>query len=149
MNEKRRIGEYPYSDYYIYGPVYHKKEKQNYILLRHKYNNRKTSISYARYLMSIKLKRTLDKSEEVDHIDNNKQNDSLENLQILSPLENKKKNPVIKTLINCVCANCNINFFKEKRQMKKTKNTFCSRSCNGKFQRNLNFKPKCKGVKNQ
>lgn len=57
------------------------------------FNSKKerTTISYARYLMSVKLNRFLDRNEEVDHIDNDKTNDSIENLQILSSKENKEK----------------------------------------------------------
>jgi len=54
-------------------------------------NNSKTSISYARYLMSIKEKRYLNKQEHVDHINGDKMDDRIENLQILSQYENNIK----------------------------------------------------------
>lgn len=50
-----------------------------------------TSTAYARYLMSVKLKRYLHDDEEVDHIYNDFTNDSIDNLQILSGSENTKK----------------------------------------------------------
>lgn len=46
---------------------------------------------YSRYLMSVKLGRRLLPSETVDHIDDDKANDSIDNLQILSLGENQKK----------------------------------------------------------
>ena len=46
---------------------------------------------YARYLMAVKLKRFLNKNEQVDHIDNDKTNDTIENLQILTQKENINK----------------------------------------------------------
>lgn len=51
----------------------------------------RTTISYARYLMSVKLGRLLTDHEHVDHIDNDKTNDLIDNLQILTPEENRDK----------------------------------------------------------
>lgn len=85
--------EYPYDKYNLY-IVHHKKENRNYAVLTPIYKNselKRTTISYARYLMSVKLKRFLTVEETVDHIDNDRTNDSIENLQILSDKEDKKK----------------------------------------------------------
>lgn len=46
---------------------------------------------YARYLMAVKLGRFLRDDEQVDHIDNDKTNDAIENLQILTQTENIRK----------------------------------------------------------
>lgn len=46
---------------------------------------------YSRYLMETYLKRFLTKNEEVDHINSNPNDNSISNLQILSPIENKLK----------------------------------------------------------
>lgn len=51
----------------------------------------RTTIAYARYLMSVKLGRILNDDETVDHIDNNKLNDDINNLQILSREDNIAK----------------------------------------------------------
>ena len=70
----------------------HKKEGRKYaVLISIDDRNKRTTVSYARYLMSVKLGRFLSKDEEVDHIDNNKTNDVIDNLQILSSKENKLK----------------------------------------------------------
>ena len=47
--------------------------------------------SYARYLMTVNRGSYLKDNETVDHIDENKSNDCIENLQILSLEENIKK----------------------------------------------------------
>lgn len=56
-----------------------------------KKNKRNKLMSYARYLMSVKLDRRLTRDEEVDHIDGDCTNDVYSNLQILSPTENRRK----------------------------------------------------------
>ena len=48
-------------------------------------------MAYARYLLSVKLGRFLTDDEQVDHIDNDKTNDSIDNLQILTPKANTDK----------------------------------------------------------
>jgi NAD-dependent SIR2 family protein deacetylase len=51
----------------------------------------RTTISYARYLMSINLGYIVPPEYEVDHIDNDKTNDDISNLQLLSKVDNLKK----------------------------------------------------------
>jgi hypothetical protein len=80
--------EYPFEEYKLY-VVFHKKMKRRMACLVSKEN--RTTISYARYLMSVHLGRKLTKIETVDHIDGDTLNDSLENLQILSNEDNIKK----------------------------------------------------------
>lgn len=54
-------------------------------------DGRKHCTSFARYLMSTKLGRYLEKDEEVDHINNNKIDDRISNLQVLTKSENIQK----------------------------------------------------------
>lgn len=51
----------------------------------------RTTISYARYLMCVKLGYILSSEYEVDHIDDDKTNDSIGNLQVLTKKENLQK----------------------------------------------------------
>lgn len=70
----------------------------------------RTTVSYARYLMSVKLGRFLKDDEHVDHIDEDGTNDDIENLQILTPQENNKKNKdtlVAKERVVYKCPACN------------------------------------------
>lgn len=55
-------------------------------------NGERRRTNYARYLMQKHLGRRLKLSECVDHIDENKLNDKLSNLQVLSVAENNLKN---------------------------------------------------------
>lgn len=99
----------------------------------------RTTISYARYLMSVKEGRFLTEDEEVDHINKDKTDDSISNLQILNIHEHKLKSiSEIKPRkkIKLTCANCGIEFDRWHNQglvYKKYVKSFCSRSCNGKF----------------
>lgn len=82
--------EKPFSDDWKHGYLQKNREGRNIVCL---VNTRKerTTIAYARYLMSVKLGRYLAKEETVDHIDNDKTNDSTDNLQLLSSLQNIQK----------------------------------------------------------
>lgn len=83
--------EQPYAQMYKAGYIYPDKTGRKMILLVGDSNRLTTA--YARYLMSVKLGRFLEKDETVDHIDDDHTNDSIENLQILSRLDNIKKTP--------------------------------------------------------
>src|SRR5690606_11700315 len=51
----------------------------------------RTTMLYSRWLMQEHLGRELGPDEHVDHIDEDKTNDDLSNLQILTPSENTRK----------------------------------------------------------
>ncbi|WP_296683577.1 HNH endonuclease [Flavobacterium sp.] len=129
--------EFPFLDFKA-GYLNINKEPRRLVLLVRK-DNTKTTVSYARYLMSVKLKRLLNKEEQVDHIDNNKLNDSIENLQILSGLENTRKYVVSsgkKTKdIEMECPVCNAKFSKKRKnvisKITSGKTPTCSRRCGG------------------
>lgn len=139
------LAEYPYDNYYIY-KVFHKKEKRNYAILVNKNNfKNRTTISYARYLMSIFQKRILDKKETVDHINEIKIDDRIENLQIL-PIEENKKKYILQAklttkMVKLLCPQCGKIFEKKKKNCYLTKTggvfTSCSRKCAGKLRQRL------------
>lgn len=82
--------ESPFDKDWKYAYIVSNRENRKMVCLFNAINKR-TTISYARYLMSVKLGRILDKNEQVDHIDNNKTNDSIDNLQLMKPEENRQK----------------------------------------------------------
>jgi len=67
----------------------------------------RTTITLAKYKLSVKLGRRLTSEEEVDHEDEDKTNDALGNLQILSKQENiaksNKRNILSYEFECCVC----------------------------------------------
>ena len=140
--------EPPFEEYRLYGPTFHKGEGRNYIFLVVDSKNR-TTISYARYLMSVHLGRVLKKNEHVDHIDNDKTNDVIENLQILSPDENTKKSGTGEMMVILKCPWCMETFEKRRGKTFLSKGgtySACSRSCSGKFANTANMEKKKKGI---
>lgn len=137
---KRIIADYPYNEYYLY-IVFHKKEGRRYanlIPIDKTSELKRTTISYARYLMSVKEKRILNKDEHIDHKDDNKLNDDINNLQILSLKENniKKSKQIGRKMVILKCPYCNNVFEKEKRKTHLIKGgiyTGCSRKCSTTF----------------
>lgn len=122
----------------LYGPYLNKNGRQ-YVVL---YFNSKTKSGrlYARFLLEQKLGRKMTETETVDHIDGDKTNDAIENLQILSRSENIKKahkeGVYFKSipLFIGLCPNCGREFSRKmsyvKANWKKGKSgPFCSLSC--------------------
>jgi hypothetical protein len=116
--------EEPYSSKWKRGYLNTNTEGRKTLSLYNSHKDR-TSTQYARYLMSIKLGRFLDKEEHIDHKDNNKKNDDINNLQILSLKENNRK-ASYKPPIICICPICGIQFESTKKKIgTKTSSTKC------------------------
>ena len=118
----------------VKGPYLNKPKGRMFVHVH--YDNGKTRYtSYARYLMEQHLGRELETYEEVDHINDDKTDDRIENLQILSPTENKRKSTGNITYITCICPACGVEFERNKRQIKSSQirlgraGPFCSRKC--------------------
>lgn len=103
----------------------------------------RTTISYARYLMGIKLGYEVPFEYEVDHKDNDKTNDDINNLQLLTSEQNRIKQEwhYVEHVQNCYgveCIWCGTHFLLTERQIKaklasKVNNIFCSRSCSASY----------------
>lgn len=84
-------------------------------------------VYYHRFIMSLYLGRNLKSSEQVHHKDENKLNNSIFNLEILSSSEHAKiHNP--STIGNGICLQCNKEFEKDKSHSK-----FCSHKCDSTY----------------
>lgn len=126
--------EYPYESYDGY--LVTNSENRKNVCLIDKVTKKRTTISYARYLMSVKEQRILFPEEQVDHIDGNKTNDSVNNLQILSKGDNNRKNVMetnrTRKMVKMICPNCN-NIFEKPLNMthlqRKGHYTSCSKKC--------------------
>ncbi len=135
MNRKAR---YPFKGYKLY-KVFHKKENRTYACLVKDKTDRFT-ITLAKYRLSVRLGRRLKRAEQVDHIDGDKTNDAIGNLQILSHLENllksiKERGIGMKlTTLKCpICKNIferNARYVRYVKSKGKTK-PCCSRRCGG------------------
>ena len=79
----------PFEEWSVRGPYVYRGQRSR-VTLRHP-EKPTTTMAYARYLMCVKEGRWLGKDEHVDHIDNDPCNDSVDNLQILSPDANTAK----------------------------------------------------------
>jgi hypothetical protein len=126
--------EYPYNEYNGY--IIINRENRRHVCLVHKENKSRTTISYARYLMSVKEKRFLTKEEQVDHIDEDKTNDDINNLQILSFGDNIRKtykdNNRTRKMVEMKCPQCNSIFCKTLSSsfiQKKGHYNVCSKEC--------------------
>lgn len=102
----------------------------------------RTTISYAKYLICIHRGELLPEGYEVDHIDKDRCNDSITNLQVLTAEEHKEKtimeNTTGRTTVELVCPNCGNNFLREKRNVKPNTTPKCSRTCNAEYNRKHN-----------
>ena len=141
INKEALLKLYPDFDV-VYGPTWHSSERRYYIFLYKKGTRFRTTLSYAKALMEVRLGRRLTKNEEVDHIDNNKENDDINNLQVLTGIENRNKTKHVKR-VKLNCAFCKKEFellpsqYKTKLKSIRIHGLFCSRSCAAKFQRRV------------
>lgn len=110
----------------------------NLLSLKRKELNR--NMTYARYLMSVKSGTEPVKGMEVDHIDGDRTNDLIANLQIISREANLKKmtsepRQVSKKVVyRFKCLHCGSIFTRDKRKVggKEPKhNIYCSKTCGG------------------
>lgn len=150
---------YPYEDYNVY-THFHKGKGRMYVTLKpsnakERKNKSNKIMTYARYLMSTSIGRELTNTEEVDHIDNDKTNDVLSNLQILTPEENNIKQGLLKghRMLILKCPYCGIMFEAEKRKSHVVPSvhrdfTACSQYCSLKFKSLVNNNPDSDIVKN-
>lgn len=99
---------------------------------------------YARVLMAVKLGRLLDRNETVDHINELRTDDRIENLQLLSQSANSKKHTLLRYAHNTLtikCQFCDKEFSDKLSQIpiaiggtnKKYKHKFCSRKCRSDY----------------
>jgi hypothetical protein len=144
--------EEPYKSDFKAAYCYKNKEPRRVVSLV-KNDGSRTCTSYARYLMSCHLERYLEEDEHVDHINEDPLDDRVENLQILSPEENRKKsNEEHYAILRCPVCEEKFeikwrNTFIQKNKNKKY--TACSRSCGGKagFMNRSELESKCEIIK--
>ena len=130
--------ESPFKEIWRKGYLVTNKEPRRNVILFNSKSDRST-ISYARYLMSVKLGRFLNKDEYVDHINGDKLDDRVENYQIVSCKDNNIKSKIqtksSEMYVKLSCGVCG-NIFEKPRNKTHLiipkKSTYCSRHCGGK-----------------
>jgi hypothetical protein len=124
--------QFPFEGYRLY-IVLHKKEGRRMANLVKKDTGSqvRTTMSYARYLMSVHLGRVLTEDEHVDHKNDDKLDDRIDNYQILTPAQNLEKynrsHP--KKVVDVRCFWCGTTFQMDKRNVPFRPNACCSRKC--------------------
>lgn len=125
--------EYPYNQDWTRGYLVTKlsgreKGRKN-VSLINAHTKERSSVSYARYLMSTHIGRYLSAKEHVDHINNDKTDDRIENLQVLDVKRNNRKASKPAAYIKTSCAICGKRFMRRKNLYKFGFVATCSRSC--------------------
>lgn len=131
--------EFPFNQDWNKGYIVINPDKRRTVILYNS-NQQRSSVSYARYLMCVHLKRYLTEKEHVDHIDDDKTNDHLSNLQILTPLQNAQKTAKGETQYNFICPICKKEFKLTARQSHRKNPPCCSKQCGGKMGHNTKQK---------
>lgn len=118
----------------VYGPYIHKRLQRRMVVLIFS-NGAKTTKSYARHLMEKHLGRDLLDSEEVDHIDGDRLNDEISNLQILTKTQNIRKSRKAVEMTSFNCLRCGKLSSKPAHRVRNNNHKqgklgpFCGRSC--------------------
>ena len=94
-------------------------------------NQSRKCISYAKYLWMSHNKMDVPDGYQVDHINNDKTDDRIENLQLLTRADNIRKSHRMKALSIVICPVCGKEFEFETRNIKFRPNPCCSRKCGG------------------
>lgn len=106
------------------------KEPRRVATLR-SYDGKMTSMSYAKYLYTSHYKCDVDNGYHVDHINNDKMDDRIENLQMITGVYNRQKDHQRAELVILRCPICDSEFFYRKRNLSSHNNPCCSRRCGG------------------
>lgn len=102
------------------------------------------SMSYPKFLMQKELGRNLEKWETVDHINDNRSDDRVENFQILSRKDNILKSVKKGDMFYFICPECKkeserpLRHVRHARKQGKT-GPFCSRECAGTYNARIQY----------
>jgi hypothetical protein len=121
----------------VYGPYLDRKQNRRIVVVVKDDGTRETT-AYARWLMEEHLGRQLRSDEEVDHVDDNKLNDDLSNLQVLTPAANRAKQGTME-MITFICPVCRKPATKSARVVRGNRakgraGPFCGKPCARRWQ---------------
>lgn len=125
-----QISDYYGQKGYVKVYVILNRENRKIALLKDNEGNRLT-ISYAKYLYTSHYKCDIPKGEEIDHINGDKTDDRIENLQKISKAYNIKKDRKGQEMLMLKCPVCGVEFLFPRRNLSTHPNPCCSRRCGG------------------
>lgn len=133
----------PYKGCRVYGPYLRKDGRQHVCLLTPE-GTRKT-VSYPKYLVEIRNGKLLGKDETVDHIDNDFDNNSPDNLRIIKRSAHSKDDVRRNLPVTFVCPTCSTTFKLQGSRLSDAKQNrkqgkagpFCTRSCAGSYSKGV------------
>ena len=128
---KEHVSEYYSQKGYTRLYIVTNKEQRKTALL-YKEDGTSITMSYAKYLYTSHYKEDVDGKEfHIDHINGDKTDDRIENLQKITGKYNRLKDHETRKLSICVCPVCNEEFLFPTRNLSTHPNPCCSRRCGG------------------
>lgn len=127
------LAQTPYEGYKLYVVLHKGMGRRMANLVRIGNRKDRTTISYARYLMAVDLGRRLEPHETVDHDDEDKLNDAIDNLKIMGRIPNKLKSQKPRQFNDFVCPACGKAFQRRQGASWRVEQPCCSRSCSGRW----------------
>ena len=124
------VSEYYKNKGYIRAYLATNKEPRRVCMLR-KADGTMKSMSYAKYLYTSHYNCDVAKGDQVDHINGDKMDDRIENLQVISGTYNRQKDHKHKEMVIRICPVCGTEFLFNKTDLPFKPNPCCSRRCGG------------------
>lgn len=129
-----------YNNCTVYGPYTRKEDKYSHVVIVWP-DLTKTTVSYARYLLEVKLQRYLTENEDAHHKDENPENNSEDNLEVRERSGHRADHTrKYYDGFEVQCVWCDKKFTltalqqrTRKENLHKKAGPFCSRSCSGKY----------------
>jgi hypothetical protein len=127
--------------------ILYEVSKGDYTYAKVKYHPNATENNYVlmhRVVVENHIGRYLTADEIVHHKNEDKKDNDIANLELMTNAEHARLHATTgRTLIKLICPECDKEFERERRcthLVKGGTQTFCSRSCNGRYQRALQLK---------
>ncbi len=129
-NMKQIISEYYRKKGFNVVYISTNKEPRRVATLR-KQDGTMTSMAYAKYLYTSFYECDVANGDQVDHINGDRMDDRIENLQVISQHYNNAKDKPVKVLVERICPVCGEKFLFYRRNLPFRPNPCCSRRCGG------------------
>lgn len=131
FNMKEIISEYYREKGYDTLYVATNKEPRRVATLRNSKTGKMTSMAYAKYLYTSHYKQDINGTDQIDHINGDRMDDRVENLQVLSKKDNIHKSHRRREMLLMTCPVCGNEFLFPKENLSTHPDPCCSRRCGG------------------